>query len=184
MKPKSYSRLLNFAWYQLLWFIAVLGKAPALPLLVLLLVLHLLLARHWAGELALMLAAALLGSCFDLALTLAGFYRFEDSASLLPVWLPTIWMGFAGTLRYSMAFMVARPRLMVAAAVIFAPLTYLAAARLGAVNFPFGAPATSVVIALCWWVITPLLLRLEKLTREPTRAALHLNLFSIRVTER
>ena len=54
--------------------------------------------------------------------------------------------------------MVARPRLLTAAAAIFAPLTYLAAARLGAVSFPLGGAATALVIGLSWWVITPLLL--------------------------
>lgn len=172
MKSPSYSRLLNFAWYQLLWFLAVIGKAAALPLLALLVLLHLFLVEKRVAELALMLGAALLGSCLDLALTFAGFYRFDDAAFVLPAWLPLIWMGFAGTMRYSLAFMVARPRLLTAAAAIFAPLTYLAAARLGAVSFPLGGAATALVIGLSWWVITPLLLRIERLTREPAPLAL------------
>jgi hypothetical protein len=172
MKPPSYGRFLNFAWYQLLWFLAVLGKTAALPLLALAILLHLGLVQRRAAELALMLGAALLGSGFDLALTIAGFYRFDEAGFALPAWLPLVWMGFAGTLRYSLAFMVARPRLLTAAAAIFAPLTYLAAARLGAVSFPLGAAATAVVIGLSWWIITPLLLRIELLTREPARMAL------------
>ncbi|MEE4108652.1 MAG: DUF2878 domain-containing protein [Halieaceae bacterium] len=172
MKSRSCSRLVNFAWYQLLWFAAVLGKTAALPLLALLVLLHLLLVEKRSAELALMLGAAALGSCLDLALTVAGFYRFDEAESALPAWLPLIWMGFAGTMRYSLAFMVARPRLLTLAAAIFAPLTYLAAARLGAVSFPLGAPATALVIGLSWWLVTPLLLRIELLTRQPAWPAL------------
>ncbi|MEO1078817.1 MAG: DUF2878 domain-containing protein [Pseudomonadota bacterium] len=167
--PRPYSRLLNFAWYQLLWFTAVLATSQALPVLLLLVVLHLLLVSNRLSELLLMAGAAMLGTCFDASLTLAGYYSFalDDGGPLFPAWLPLIWVGFAGTLRHSMAFMIARPKLMVFAATIFAPLTYLAAQRLGAVSFPHGSIATAVVIGLSWWVITPLLLRLESLTRHP-----------------
>jgi hypothetical protein len=57
-----------------------------------------------------------------------------------------------------MSFMAARPRLMTLAAGIFAPLTYFAAARLGAVTFPLGAAPTALVVALSWLFLTPLLL--------------------------
>jgi Na+/pantothenate symporter len=50
--------------------------------------------------------------------------------------------------------------------------TALAAARLGAVSFPLGAPATALVIGLGWWLVTPLLLRIELLTRQPAWPAL------------
>ncbi|MEM1186970.1 MAG: DUF2878 domain-containing protein [Pseudomonadota bacterium] len=167
--PGSYSRLLNFAWYQLLWFTAVLGTTQALPVLFLLVIPHLLLVRNRGSELALMAGTAVLGTLFDASLTLAGYYQFaaSDGGLPFPVWLPLIWIGFAGTLRHSMAFMVARPKLMTFAATVFAPLTYLAAQRLGAVSFPHGSIATALVIGLSWWVITPLLLRLEVLTRHP-----------------
>lgn len=171
MNVLRYGAFLNFLGYQLLWFLAVLGKEPVLPVLALLLLLHLALVRNRASEAALMAGAALLGSAFDLALTLAGFYRFDDTGATLPLWLPLIWMGFAATLRHSMAFMVGRPRLMTAAATVFAPLTYLAAARFGAVSFPFGNVATALVIGLSWWAITPLLLRLEVLTSQPLQPA-------------
>jgi len=183
MRSRPYSKLLNFAWYQLLWFLAVLGKDAALPLLALLVLMHLILVEKRTAELALMLGAALLGSCLDLALTFADFYRFDDAQAVPPAWLPLVWMGFAGTMRYSLAFMVARPRLLTVAAAIFAPLTYFAAARLGAVDFPLGNTATGLVIGLGWAVITPLLLRIERLTRQPVRLVLSARLFSPQRTE-
>lgn len=167
MTPRPYSRLLNFAWYQLLWFTAVLGGVPLEPVLLVMLLLHLSLARHRASELCLMLGAAGLGMAFDGLLAAAGYFAFPQPPAVLPVplWLLAIWMGFAGTLRYSMAPLVARPRLMAAAATVSAPLTYLAAQRLGAVTFPHGGLATAVVIGLSWWALVPALLWLNALTR-------------------
>ncbi len=182
---RPYSKLLNFAWYQLLWFTAVLGTSQALPVLLLLVALHLLLVSNRGSELALMAGAAVLGTLFDASLTVAGYYSFaaDDGGPLFPFWLPVIWMGFAGTLRHSMAFMVARPSLMTFAATVFAPLTYLAAQRLGAVSFPHGSVATAVVIGLCWWVITPLLLRIDALTRHPEKLFRQLSLTHTQRTE-
>ncbi len=167
MKSMPYSRVLNFAWYQLLWFTAILGGDALTPFVALLLLLHLSLVARKGAELALMCGAALLGIAFDGLLAAAGFYSFAEPAGALPIplWLVGIWMGFAGTLRSSMSFMAARPRLLTLAATVFAPVTYLGAERLGAVDFTLGAAPTAVVIGLSWWALTPMLLRVESITR-------------------
>jgi len=178
MNALPYSRVLNFAWYQLLWFTAVLGGSDVTYLLALMLVAHLTLVAKRRSEAALMLGAAALGGAFDGLIASAGFYAFAEAPAVLPVpiWLLGIWMGFAGTLRHSMAFMAARPRLLTAAAAVFAPLTYLAAERLGAVTFTHGSVPTAVVIGLSWWALTPMLLRLEALTRDLSEGAFPLSL--------
>lgn len=168
MTTSTYSRLLNFAWYQLLWFTAILGGSAFAPLLFLLLVLHLSLIARKGAEVLLLLGAAVIGVAFDGLLAGVGFYAFNEGTGMLPIplWLVAIWMGFAGTLRSSMSFMAARPRLMTLAATVLAPVTYLGAERLGAVTFSLGAAPTAVVIGLSWWALTPLLLRLESVTRD------------------
>lgn len=174
MKIPAYSRLLNGAWYQLLWFTAILGGSALLPVLLLLLVLHLSLVDRKVPELTLLFGAAAIGIAFDGVLAGVGFYRFTDAGSMLPVplWLIAIWMGFAGTLRSSLSFLVARPRLMTLATALLAPVTYLGAERLGAVSFAFGTAPTAVVVGLSWWALTPILLRLESITRTFTPSRL------------
>ena len=167
MNAKPYSRVLNFAWYQLIWFGAVVGGVMFEPLLGLMIVLHLVLVRRWKSEFLLMTGAAIVGGGFDAVLTSAGFFAFDQTPSLLPIplWLFAIWMGFAGTLNHSMSFMVARPRLMAIAAAFFAPMTYLVAQRLGAVTFPYGNAATAIAIGLSWWMITPALVWMSALSK-------------------
>jgi hypothetical protein len=168
--------VLNFAWYQLLWFVAVVGGPVLAWLLPLLLALHLLQVRDWRSELLLMLAAASIGGAFDTVLALAGYFRFDALPGPLPVplWLLAIWMGFAATLRHSMRHLVARPRLMTAAAGCCAPLSYLAAERLGAVSFPLGTLPTAVAVGLSWLTLAPVLIRLAALAdgRERVTAGL------------
>jgi hypothetical protein len=159
MRPRRYSLLLNFAWYQLLWFCAVLGGDLVTWLLLPMLLAHLLQVDDWRGELLLMLAVAGLGGTFDAVLTAAGYFAFDPAPAVLPIplWLVAIWMGFAGTLRHSMRFMVSHPRVMTLAAGCFAPLTYMAAGRLGAVDFPLGPAPTAVAVGLSWLALSPAL---------------------------
>ncbi len=162
MNESRYSKVLNFAWYQLLWFVAVMGGDSLAWLLLVLLLMHLLSVASLRSELTVMVPAALMGCAVDSVITAAGFYVFDPAPGLLPipVWLIAIWMGFAGTLRHSMGWLVARRGLMVILTSVGAPLTYLAAARLGAVSFPMGLWPTAIVVGLCWAAMSPVLCRL------------------------
>ncbi len=164
MSARPYSKILNFAWYQTVWFTAILGGAALEWLLGLFMLMHLALVRLWRRELALMAAVAVVGVALDSLLAAAGYFQFTDTGWLpIPLWHVAIWIGFAGTLRHSMQFMVGRPRLMMIAAAVFAPLTYLAAQRFGAVAFPLGNFPTAVAVGLCWLTVTPILVWLTAL---------------------
>lgn len=159
MSPRPYSKLLNFAWYQLTWFTAILGGSSFEWLLATLMFMHVALVSDWRRELGLMAAVAALGCSVDGVLAAAGYFAFQETSWLpIPLWHVAIWAGFAGTLRHSMAYLAAYPRFMTVAASVFAPLTYLAAQRFGAVEFPLGSVPTAIVIGLCWFAVTPLLL--------------------------
>jgi hypothetical protein len=159
MSDSRYSKVLNFAWYQLLWFTAVVGGDSIAWLLLVMLIIHLLWVKSWRSELQLMVPVALLGGGIDSAIAAAGYYVFDTIPQVLPipVWLVAIWLGFAGTLRHSLGWLIARPRLMTILASVGAPLTYVAAARLGAVSFPLGTWPTALVVGLAWAAISPVL---------------------------
>jgi hypothetical protein len=169
MNETRYSKVLNFAWYQLLWFVAVMGGDTLAWLLLVLLVMHLLSVASLRSELTLMVPAALMGCAIDSVIAAAGYYVFDPAPRLLPipVWLIAIWLGFAGTLRHSMGWLVARPGLMTILTSVGAPLTYLAAARLGAVSFPMGLWPTALVVGLCWAAMSPALCWLAERSRRP-----------------
>ena len=61
-----------------------------------------------------------------------------------------------------MAPLMKKPVLFTVLSMVAAPLSYLAAAKLGAVEFPLGQLTTAVVVGLYWAVLTPLLIALTR----------------------
>ena len=98
MNEFRYSKLLNFAWYQLLWFVAVMWGDTLAWLLLVLLLMHLASVSSVRSELQVVVPVALLGCVIDGLIAAAGYYVFDPAPQLLPipVWLIAIWLGFAG----------------------------------------------------------------------------------------
>ena len=164
MKLPRYSLLYNVVLFQVLWFIAVLGTNQYLLGVALLLVLHLCWCSNRRAELFLLLTAATAGIICDSIMTNAGIYVFaaETQSWPVPYWLIGLWLGFAATLRHSMAPLIKKPVLFTVLSIVAAPLSYLAAAKLGAVEFPLGQLTTAVIVGLYWAVLTPLLITLTR----------------------
>lgn len=161
----NYTKLKNYFWYQTIWLVAVFGGSGYEWLLAMLLVLHLLLCEDWISEGKIMAVCAGFGLAIDTLLTLGGVFVFNPSPDFLPVplWLAAIWLGFIGTLRHSLSFMLNRPVLMTLAAGVIAPLTYLAAMRFGAVEFPMGNITTFVLVSVCWMIRMPFFIWLSRM---------------------
>lgn len=163
MKWLTYTKLHNAVLYQAIWLIAVLGTAQLEWLLVLLLFVHLVWCDDWKTDATLMLSGATVGLSMDIVFTMLGIYQFDPSPAYLavPFWLVALWMGFCTTLRHSLSFFTERPLLMTAFAAIGAPLSYLAAMRMGAVSFPLGTITTLSFVSVGWLFVTPVLLFLH-----------------------
>lgn len=179
------SRLIaNFVAFQLGWFGCVLGAAngtPAIgPVIVLAAAgLHLRLAARPARELSLLLVAAAIGVVFDSALVRGGFLSYPNGilwAGTAPYWIVALWVAFATTLNVSMRWLRGRPWIAVAFGAVGGPLSYLAGARLGAVEILDPQPAL-IALALGWGAITPLLValarRFDGVTGEPGMVGQH-----------
>ena len=148
----NYGKWLNFALFQSIWFVAVLGRESLEWLLVLLLMTHLLLCSDRKAEVKIMLLCAGLGSAVDSVLTTTGVFAFDPAPSPfpIPIWLIAIWFGFAATLRHSLSYLLEWPAIAVVAASIMAPLSYFAGMQLDAVSFGFGTPFTVALIGFLW----------------------------------
>jgi uncharacterized membrane protein (DUF485 family) len=111
MKLPRYLVLYNVVLFQVLWFTAVLGANQYLFGVVLLLALHLYWCTNWRAELFLLLTGATAGIVCDSILAMAGVYVFASGTQTLPIpwWLIGLWLGFAATLRHSMAPLMKKP---------------------------------------------------------------------------
>ena len=157
--------LINIASFYLGWFACLLGATQNMPrlgalVMAALLVLHLVLAANRGQELRFILVTGLLGTCLDSLLMLSGLYTFTNHTLtwLCPVWLTTLWMGFASTLNHSMRWLHGRYGLASFFGAVSGPLSYYAGARLGALTFVPAAEVTLTALAIVWSLVVPGLL--------------------------
>ena len=157
---RAYPIWLNLAGYQLLWLLAIFTGNYSLIALALCLSAHLWLSPDRFKEATLMLFCTALGVTIDSTLTVFGVYQFTPLPTQLPIplWLIGIWLAFSATLRRGLRYFIARPPLALFSAAIGAPLAYLSAARLGAVEFPLGYTNTALIVAAAWVPLMALLI--------------------------
>jgi hypothetical protein len=171
-----YPKWLNFILFQSTWFAAILGQETLEWLVALLLTLHFILSADFKDEIRVVLLCAAIGVVADTLLTLAGFFVFDPAPSILPIpfWLIGVWLGFAGTFRHSMSYLMAKPMIAIPAATVAAPLSYLAGMKLGAVSFGVDITTTMVVVGLFWACMMALFIRIDRAYQRSSRSTLAL----------
>lgn len=157
-------RWFNAAWFQLCWFLAVLGNHAMVPVLLLLIALHLALHPSSGKELRMMLIGGSMGLVVDGTLTQLGVFVFSaPPAFVIPLWLLLLWAAFAATLRNSLSFLRHRPVLTALLGAAAGPLSYVAGMKLGAVSFTLPLPQILILLAAIWAIQLPLLMKLAAL---------------------
>ena len=137
-----HTQLVNYALYQIGWFVCVLGGASHRPwtgfLTAMILVgVHLALCVERALELRLVVLATAVGAVVETMQIAAGTYRFTSGTvtdALPPPWLLAMWAQFGTTFRFSLRRVVTRPVLAVLFGAAGGPIAFLAGERLGAVT--------------------------------------------------
>ncbi len=155
---------LQLILFQGLWFIAVIGQNQWLLVGVVLLVLHFIFTssptRDWR-----VLPIAAIGMVMDALLTQFGVFEFSHT----PYWLALIWIGFVLSLGHSLHWLNHLPHiLLIPIGAIAGTLSYLAGWRLNAVELPLGWLQSSMILALSWAVILPVLVVLNDNIRKQT----------------
>lgn len=175
--------LYNVLGYQAVWFAAVAGAGHALwwagPLAALAFA-----AGHFgwsvsaadrgadrAADLRLMVIAGLCGIVLDGTMSSTGLIDYRGDAVALPpggapLWILSMWMAFALTLRHSLGTVCRRPILAALLGAVFGPLAYLGAER-GFAAATLGEPRWLVLLTLAiGWAFALWLLGL-RVAREP-----------------
>lgn len=150
--------LTNAILFQATWFACVIGGAAGAPGWGFAGVLA-LLAFSWSvgtlqRDLRLLAVLGLIGFVVDTAWITLGVLDYGERA-LAPSWIVALWLGFALTVNHSMGWLRQKPLLAAALAAVFAPVTYLAGARFGAVEI--ADPLGLALISGAWAVMFLLL---------------------------
>jgi hypothetical protein len=169
--------LASLAAFQAAWFACVLFAARGEPLaavasVLAAMVLHCAWSDSRRADAWLVLAALAIGVAWDSALALNGIVHYAapwPAIGAAPIWILALWALFATTLRQPLRWLHGRPVLAALFGGIGGPLSYAAAARLGACTLPAGN-LSMAVLGIGWAIATPLLLHLARRLEREVRA--------------
>jgi hypothetical protein len=163
---------LNFLLYNLTWVVAVVGASKGQPLLGPIVagafvVIHLLILKdHWKNELQFIIATVLIGSLLDSPLSRYGYVVFNapdpSIVGSYPIWMSSLWAGFAATLSLSLSWMKGRYLIGALFGAIGGPASLYAGVRLGAANFQGDELNILLFSAFEWSIAIPVVLYLHK----------------------
>jgi hypothetical protein len=138
----------NLVGFNLIWLGLMLFENYFIPFALILLMLHL---RYQAekNELRLIFLVATIGVLLDSALLSSGFFIFPNNQQI-PLWLVTLWVCFAATIRHSLGFLASSTILQFVVGALFAPLSYLAATKFSVVSLTPSLGLSYLLLACLW----------------------------------
>ena len=171
----------NVLGFQAVWMASIAGAGRGLawagPVAAVLFVAAMLTFGGKAREDLRLLAITLpIGFLLDSAFAASGWLRYAEPtpwATAAPVWIWSLWAGFALTLNHSMGFLRERPWASAAFGLAGGPLAYwTAAGAFEAVSFGVPVPWAMAALAIGWAAVLPLLFALDqRLATARTRKA-------------
>jgi len=156
----------GFAAFEGAWFACVMGAAHARPwagigIAAGVIALFLATSERRGADVVLVIVAMMVGLVWDGAMGRLGLIAYAEPGLLpAPGWILALWTLFAVTLREPLRYLHTRWPLAALLGAAGGPLSYAAAARMGACTIL--TPAAYAVLAVGWGVLTPLLLALAR----------------------
>lgn len=166
-------KLSNFLLFQAGWFVCIfLGDFWAVGITLLIVTLHCYWVVRLSGK-SIINELQWIFAVFCCGLLLESLYFGSvllvrvDSVAFPPIWLLCVWVLFATTIRFSLAWL--KPRLLLAAifAAISAPLSYYAGASISP-TVDLVQPATFglFIVGLTWFIVFPMMLFFSSLNSQ------------------
>lgn len=88
----------------------------------------------------------------------------------MPYWLVTLWFCFASTISHSLNFLQNSVLLQIVVGSLIAPLSYVAASKLNAVDFSLSLVNTFAILSLVWGLLMVIFFALKShLIKEEAR---------------
>ena len=147
--------------FNVLWLLCVLGQNQLLIAALLLFIVQLLVSPNTCKGFK-VLPLALLGIAVDFTLYQMGVLGFKET----PYWLGALWIAFTLNFGHSFRFLrqLRRPYISIIGAVAGC-YSYLISWRLEALELPYGAEFSAIIIAAIWAAMLPILVKLDQQIR-------------------
>jgi len=165
MEPRRLSIIVNAILFQITWFACVIGSTYNLILPGALACMALFIwqwspkRRHPTDGL-LVITSIILGLSVDslwLQLELFSFTYQWPIEGVAPAWIIILWIGFALTINHSLGWLKMHPLLPALMGLIGGPLSYLAGAKLGAMNYQADHLLICASLGIVWAIALTLL---------------------------
>ncbi len=162
----KFINIFNAISFYVIWWGCVIGvnlgyNYLGLLLTCLFLIFHLKIISNSSNEWKLLLACFILGSIVESihlhsnVLVYKG-YIFNNEI-FPPLWIICMWIGFGGTLNYSMGWMKDRWILQFVMGAVFGPMSYVAGVKLGVISFYYSFKITILVLGVIWGLSIPVM---------------------------
>ena len=169
--PVSLSRvsvplIANFALFQAVWLITVLGAArgsiwPGVAALAFFLAAHSALSATAKADYVLCVLLIAVGALIESVNGAAGLLVHQNApfgGAFPPVWMLVLWCNLALTLNNSIGWLLQRPVLAGLLGALGGAASYAAGVALGAAEFGMATREALPILAATWAVVTPLLM--------------------------
>ena len=167
MKIKSknkINKLVNIIGFQSCWWACVLGSsfnwAYLGPFMMFLfLILHFYIHSFSLNELKIVIIVGIIGTIIDSSFQVTGIIEYKDSLSsfLPPLWIISMWVGFAATINHSMDWLKNNILVGFAAGLVFGPLSYITGEKFSVINFNYSSVNPILILAIAWAFTIPIL---------------------------
>lgn len=165
------SRIINLAFFQLVWIVTIIGVDlnlvwPGLMMLCVFFIVNAIFLTEANGplvktDLILVVLAAMMGLVIDTLFIQSGVLSFKINrpwAGIAPLWILILWANFALILNHGLRWMQGRHLAAAILGFFGGPASYLVGIRLGAGELNVAPLTAFMIIGLCWAAVTPLLL--------------------------
>ena len=173
MANSLFLKVINFIWFQTIWWLVILMQSASIPYVLALFLLWFVLTPTRKIDGKLMLLVMLVGATIDSLLMYCSVFYFTEDAYvftalsmwMVPLWLVLLWGAFAATLAHSLDTLRSKPLLAALVGGIFAPLSYLAGANFGAVDLGYSLMTTYITLCVvCGFTLPGCFVLLDKLS--------------------
>jgi hypothetical protein len=157
MKSSVAYTLANILYFQIGWFVCILfGDLWAFLFTLTVLSLHFYASKLKQSDAILVSLALVLGLIHDTILIHVDILQFPGGPSFPPFWMMCLWALLGITLNHSMNWIYERPRWAAVFGAVFAPLSYLAGAKLSGAQWLSSVTVAMFTIAIMWLFVLPL----------------------------
>ena len=164
-------KIFNIVGFQICWWLCVLFSTKSYsfigPLFMsIYLIIHFIYISNNKIDVKLILIVGLIGTFFDSLFVVFDIFSYSGSFIILsdiaPLWITSMWVGFATTINYSLDWINKNYYLAFIMGFIFGPLSYVTGREFGAIQFLVSDILGLSILALAWGLIIPMIVYINR----------------------